>query len=437
MAWASAGATEPDTIWTQGPNLKCWFTPSGTHILSEYTQIINVSDGSVVWDSAHIIGNGYFSQDSLYFYDILFAKYRISDGVKVSDKPNFYFDTLPDFFKQDGYWDIPRIHHSANKVMMDDENIFYYLYYQDSLDIDQDKVGSRSLLCKYDKSLDSIVLYKPLLLNGDTNIRNKSSSYGNAELIGYVSQNNTVLVRFYDDSTYRQYNASTLDSVSQFIYDRKSNGWVSEHKISYNGKYLGMGTSDGESDLGWIIIYDLTNNSIYNKFLNGDSTTSKKTIQLAFSRNDSFLVTAGSSPTTAKTWNFHTGSHIHSYEHEYSLARSLDVSPDNTKIIVPGPMICSLLRARWTPVTSVEEESEAPELMLVYPNPAGDYVEINIPPLERGSGGVSVFDVLGIKRIDSRLRGNDSQVIRIEISSLSPGVYFVSVGGRMYKFVKM
>jgi len=91
--------------------------------------------------------------------------------------------------------------------------------------------------------------------------------------------------------------------------------------------------------------------------------------------------------------------------------------------------ICGLL--------SVNTYSE--QEILISPNPAGDYVEINVHPLERGSGSLLVFDVLGIKQstsvnfVDSTAGGGQ---VRIDVSHLSPGVYFVSVDGRMYKFVK-
>jgi len=44
--------------------------------------------------------------------------------------------------------------------------------------------------------------------------------------------------------------------------------------------------------------------------------------------------------------------------------------------------------------------------------------------------------------IDSRLRGNDILVssegnVRLDISSLSPGVYFVKIGSYFAKFVKI
>jgi len=101
-------------------------------------------------------------------------------------------------------------------------------------------------------------------------------------------------------------------------------------------------------------------------------------------------------------------------------------------------------------ILDVESSSQLSESGLsISPNPAGDYVEINIPPLERGSGGVSVFDVLGIKYMDqlrwsadTRLRGNDIFVfdeknVKINVSQLSPGVYFVRIGSYFAKFVKM
>ena len=79
-----------------------------------------------------------------------------------------------------------------------------------------------------------------------------------------------------------------------------------------------------------------------------------------------------------------------------------------------------------------------------------DYIEINnvilneVKIRENGEAHpeILVLNVLGGKLIDSRLRGNDilafdESKVRIDISSLSPGVYFVSVGGQMYKFIKM
>jgi len=427
-----AFTTEPDTIWTTGARAKSYFTPDGLKYLT-LNHCYNVSDGQLVWDRSQGYTTGIFSQDSLYFYDDEFAKFRISDGIKIAEGPSFEFNTLPDFFHDSSLiWAKPQ--ESLYRFMMSDEDTYYYSYTQDSLNYHGEYVASQSLLCKYDKTLDSIVLYTPLVLGGtDTVIQ------GSAVVLGYIPDNNTILVKFDDRITYHQYNANTLELESQFIYDEEKYGWVNEQKISYNGKYLGMGTTDGESKLGWIIIYDLTTNSIYNKFLDTDSSTSDGSELIAFSRNDSFLVAMGGTPPKIKTWNFHTGTLIHAYDEDYWAQWSLDVSPDNTKIIASSLKITSLLRARWTPVTSVEEEKDEPEMMLVYPNPGTDEVRINLTDhsLKGVVESVRVFNVLGIEHPATSWHPSKEGNIRLDVSYLSPGVYFVQVGDRIFKFVKM
>jgi len=99
------------------------------------------------------------------------------------------------------------------------------------------------------------------------------------------------------------------------------------------------------------------------------------------------------------------------------------------------------------PTTSVAEENT--NTFTLSPNPATDYIEISIPPLERGLGGVApvvrVFDVLGIEHPVSTMSFlrkqespvNDSSIIRLDVSHLPPGVYFVQIGSRVQRFVKI
>ena len=98
------------------------------------------------------------------------------------------------------------------------------------------------------------------------------------------------------------------------------------------------------------------------------------------------------------------------------------------------------------PFTSIEVDEDFRTFNLS-PNPASDYIEISYPPSKkRGSGGVSmvIYDVLGIevlKSMDSRFRENDSHFpegnVRIDVSALSPGFYFIRVGDVVRKFVKL
>jgi len=90
----------------------------------------------------------------------------------------------------------------------------------------------------------------------------------------------------------------------------------------------------------------------------------------------------------------------------------------------------------------VEEETNPNKNITLSPNPAGDFVEISGVMLSGAKHPVTVYNVLGGKLMDSRLRGNDILVstegnVRLDVSVLSPGMYFVSVGGQMYKFVKI
>jgi PKD repeat protein len=79
---------------------------------------------------------------------------------------------------------------------------------------------------------------------------------------------------------------------------------------------------------------------------------------------------------------------------------------------------------------------------LIFPNPATEYIEINFdainPMLKQGVEDVAdikIFDMLGINV--SPAGGRIKEGGRIDISNLSPGIYFIKIGNRVEKFVKM
>jgi len=119
----------------------------------------------------------------------------------------------------------------------------------------------------------------------------------------------------------------------------------------------------------------------------------------------------------------------------------LRVSNNSNLIFDGGKRENYMLNAKYT-TTSAEEPSDEP-IPTVFPNPANDYIEINYVILsETKDPVIKVYDVLGGKLMDSRLRGNDIFVfnwdkVRIDISSLSPGVYFVRIIDKVFKFVKI
>jgi hypothetical protein len=85
------------------------------------------------------------------------------------------------------------------------------------------------------------------------------------------------------------------------------------------------------------------------------------------------------------------------------------------------------------------------EDIYLYPNPAMEYITLNITPLEkRGLGGVlqeiQIFDVFGNEIHPPRPAGTpqEGNKYRIDISTLPAGVYFVRIENeKPMKFVKM
>lgn len=98
---------------------------------------------------------------------------------------------------------------------------------------------------------------------------------------------------------------------------------------------------------------------------------------------------------------------------------------------------------RGTYPVSVIDNQEQTQIA-IYPNPASDYIEINLnneaSPI--ASGKVKIFDVLGIEVGQSSLILNDNQagmpkLLRIDISHLTAGMYYIRIRDKVEKFMKM
>jgi len=95
-------------------------------------------------------------------------------------------------------------------------------------------------------------------------------------------------------------------------------------------------------------------------------------------------------------------------------------------------------------ILSVDDEIM---LSVISPNPASDYIEINlnyVMPAQAGIHNLSVkvYDVLGNVVVSESFThplppSQEGELSRIDISSLNPGVYFVKVGSKVSKFVKI
>jgi hypothetical protein len=88
--------------------------------------------------------------------------------------------------------------------------------------------------------------------------------------------------------------------------------------------------------------------------------------------------------------------------------------------------------------------------LIISPNPASDYIEITVPAdilseaksrngVETSVAHPRIFDLLGMEITTPHLTPTLSEgegVVRLDVSHLSPGVYFVRVGDVVKKFVK-
>jgi len=102
-----------------------------------------------------------------------------------------------------------------------------------------------------------------------------------------------------------------------------------------------------------------------------------------------------------------------------------------------------IFRTRLSDIeTSVEDTPEKSD-QLIYPNPASDYIEISIsafnPTVNRRVEGVvdkiQIFNTLGIDLTPTLSINGDG--VRIDVSKLPAGVYFVKIGDKVEKFLKM
>jgi photosystem II stability/assembly factor-like uncharacterized protein len=93
------------------------------------------------------------------------------------------------------------------------------------------------------------------------------------------------------------------------------------------------------------------------------------------------------------------------------------------------------------PTTSVMEKEK--QELTISPNPATDYIEItgsSVILSEAKDPFFRIYDVLGVE-VNCGIStppapSQEGGIIRIDVSLLSPGVYFVQVGVRLQKFVK-
>jgi len=109
-----------------------------------------------------------------------------------------------------------------------------------------------------------------------------------------------------------------------------------------------------------------------------------------------------------------------------------------TPIMGYGPLLLKYVGKN----TSIDLQKPENSEVIIYPNPSTDFIEISFgnkglkPIVENVQ--VQIFDLLGIeiKNLTPALSINGKGV-RIDVSALSAGVYYIRIGDKTEKFVKM
>ncbi|MEI6089828.1 MAG: choice-of-anchor D domain-containing protein [bacterium] len=93
----------------------------------------------------------------------------------------------------------------------------------------------------------------------------------------------------------------------------------------------------------------------------------------------------------------------------------------------------------WTFKTGTSGVNDESEFIQIIPNPAGDLITVTMKPskgFEHSEGlAIYIYNTLGEKVITASAR--HAVPLRINISSLPKGMYFVKVGGETKKFIKL
>ena len=132
------------------------------------------------------------------------------------------------------------------------------------------------------------------------------------------------------------------------------------------------------------------------------------------------------------------------HEHNFGTASSIkniEFLDENNIIAVGYKDIFDIFCAKISLLpTSVIENKNVDYNFSIYPNPSSDFITIQFSNKElqpfAAEEKVQIFDVLGIE-VMSLGTGLDLSTQRIDVSHLPAGVYFIRIGNKVEKFVKM
>jgi hypothetical protein len=387
----------------------------------------------IAWEKD--IGGSYaqFSKDGEFIYlagGNTISKYRSSDGSFVSTfdyetsqiltfTNNFYLSPSGNFLltigalgSEDGnlyIWDLKteKIHKIINNVKdadmsLDDSKLFYVPFTKSlrssiiTLDLKTNKLSS--------KIFNDIFSLIKISHSGSklATASHSSETGGNYYLTLWETESLTEIKRF------------DLNGVTGIIFD--------DIKFSWDDKFVGCLTINPYEA-------NIFSTESFKLQLNSKTISPKGSGYVNFTGNNKFILFYY--PEWDKNlYNLYFVNR-NSNSLEFSInTRCYPLSTSSNNLIFTGT---ALLKPK---IVGVSENLQ--NRLLISPNPASDYIEINVgvrlalPLLE----SFEIYNVFGEKNPTLALPVGEGEV-RIDISNLAPGVYFIRIGDKFEKFIKL
>jgi hypothetical protein len=105
---------------------------------------------------------------------------------------------------------------------------------------------------------------------------------------------------------------------------------------------------------------------------------------------------------------------------------SVTVNSNSFTIAVPK-LSTTAVMLKWSPATEIEKVKSQADELRIFPNPVTDHLNVSIPSNIAESTQITVFDQGGRQIMTSIVNFDGHSPIRMNVSSLSDGIYLVSV----------
>jgi WD40 repeat protein len=241
------------------------------------------------------------------------------------------------------------------------------------------------------------------------------------------------------DSTIKIWDAATYKLLKTI---RGHNGRVIRLALSPDGTKFASCSWDSTIKLWDLNTYELIRTFYGHK--NG-------VLSVDFSPNGTKLLSGGND-MTVKLWDVSTGKLLHTFIGHKGDVGCVRYSPDSLRIASAG-FHEKIIVWRVPGITDVAESYPPADGLAIYPNPATDYIEIATEGVilngtqwsedrrrqrRSQSNSLFVYDVVGVCVLTHPLApSREGERVRLDVSGLTKGVYFVKINNRMYKFLKI